>query len=293
VLLLGSSGQVGHELRRLLEPAGDFLAPAHSNLDVADAHALRSVVREWRPQLILNAAAYTAVDAAENDQAAAAALNVTAPATLAAEAAALGALLVHYSTDYVFDGAGSRPYREDDTPAPQSVYGRTKLEGERAIRRSGCRHLILRTSWVYSARGRNFLLTILRLAAERDELRVVDDQRGSPTLARSLAQATVRMLERIGSNPVQALFHVTGAGEASWHDFARAIVDRGVELGLCRRVHVIPIGTESYPTAARRPAYSVLDNERLFTDFGIRMPRWQSDLHECLREIANPSLRSG
>lgn len=293
MLLLGSSGQVGHELRRLLEPAGDFLAPAHTDLDVADTHALRSVVREWRPQLILNAAAYTAVDAAENDQAAAAVLNVTAPATLAAEAAALGALLVHYSTDYVFDGAGSRPYREDDTPAPQSVYGRTKLEGERAIRRSGCRHLILRTSWVYSARGRNFLLTILRLAAERDELRVVDDQRGSPTLARSLAQATVRMLDRVGSGQAQALFHVTGAGEATWYDFARVIVDRGVELGLCRRVHVVPIGTESYPTPARRPAYSVLDNERVFTDFGIRMPRWQSDLHECLREIANPSLRSG
>jgi dTDP-4-dehydrorhamnose reductase len=279
-------GQVGAELCRRLEP-GATLALDRAELDLLDAAAVRRRVRDWQPEVILNAAAYTAVDAAESDAKLAAVLNAAAPRILAEEAARSGALLVHYSTDYVFDGRQGRPYKEDDPTGPEGVYGRTKLDGERGIRDSGCRHLILRTSWIYASHGKNFLLTMLRLARERPALRVVADQRGSPTWARSLAEATLKAVDSIGSRPSQALYHLTGAGETTWHGFASAIVERGAALGLCPAVPVEPIATSAYPTPARRPAYSVLSCDRIAADFGVRLPHWQSDLDECLRALTS------
>ena len=285
MLLLGRTGQVGWELHRLLEPAGTVHAPLRAALDLADADALRRAVADFRPDLIVNAAAYTAVDAAEGDVAGATALNATAPGVLAQAAAECGALLVHYSTDYVFDGRATMPYREDDPTGPLSVYGRTKLQGEEAIRRSGCRHLILRTGWVYSDRGRNFVLTLLRLARSRPDLQVVADQRGTPTLARSLAEATVRIVAGLADRPVQGLYHVTGSGEATWHAFACSIVEQGAALGLCPKVPVAPIPAAAWPAAAARPAYSVLSNARVHADFGVRLPDWESDLGKCLQGL--------
>jgi dTDP-4-dehydrorhamnose reductase len=282
VLLLGRSGQVGGELQRLLEPAVALAAPARDEADLEQLDALRQCVRQARPQVILNAAAYTAVDAAENDEARARVINAGAPALLAQEAAELDALLVHYSTDYVFDGAAREPYTEGDPVAPVSAYGRTKLAGEEAIRASGCRHLILRTSWVYAPRGRNFVRTMLRLARERGELRVVADQRGAPTSARALAQATYELLERT----IQGTFHATCRGVTTWHGFAERIVATGSRLGLCPAVAVHGIATTDYPTPARRPAWSVLDNGRLWREAGIRLPDWPVSLDECLAEIA-------
>ena len=285
VLLLGRSGQVGYELQRLLAPDAQLIAPGRDEADLQQPESLRARLREWRPEVIVNAAAYTAVDAAEKEEALAHTINADAPRVLAQEAAQLGALLVHYSTDYVFDGTRREPYREDDPVAPASAYGRTKLAGEQAIRDSGCRHLILRTSWVYAPRGRNFVLTLLRLANERDELRVVADQVGSPTSARSLAVATVAALAAVGNKPVRQTCHATGNGVTSWHGFAERIVERGAALGLCRKVPVRPIATADYPTPARRPAYSVLDNGRLLAEWGIRLPGWEEALDECLQAV--------
>ncbi|MGQ0546926.1 MAG: dTDP-4-dehydrorhamnose reductase [Betaproteobacteria bacterium] len=298
ILLLGRDGQVGSELKRLLEPAAELTAPTLDQVDLTRPRQIRDAVRTVRPQVILNAAAYTAVDAAEKEEALAATLNVEAPALLAAEAAKLGALLVHYSTDYVFDGAKRTPYREGDPPNPMSAYGRSKLAGEHAIQASGCRHLILRTAWVYASRGKNFVLTMLRLAKERDELRVVADQIGSPTWARSLAEATVQMVNVLekgvrsifpannGSDPFfPGVYHVTGSGHCSWQAFAERIVERGAALGLCRKVPVKAITTAEYPTPATRPTYSVLSNEKLAADFGIRLPAWEDALDDCLGEV--------
>ena len=285
ILLLGRSGQVGFELQRLLAPIAQLSAPGRDEIDLQNSDSLRARVRELRPDVILNAAAYTAVDAAEKEEALAHAINADAPGALAQEAAQLGALLVHYSTDYVFDGSKRTPYREDDPVAPVSAYGRTKLAGEEAIRASGCLHLILRTSWVYAPRGKNFVLTMLRLASERPELRVVADQVGSPTSARSLAEAAVQALDAVQAKPVRQTYHATGAGVTSWHGFAERIVERGAALGLCRRVPVKPITTAEYPTPARRPAYSVLDNARLAADLGVRLPAWETALDQCLAEI--------
>ena len=301
ILLLGRSGQVGYELQRLLAPDAQLIAPGRDEADLQQPESLRARLRDWRPEVIVNAAAYTAVDAAEKEEALAHTINADAPRVLAQEAAQLGALLVHYSTDYVFDGTRREPYREDDPVAPASAYGRTKLAGEQAIRDSGCRHLILRTSWVYAPRGRNFVLTLLRLANERDELRVVADQVGSPTSARSLAVATVAVLERVGRQSLadnggmgmppyglkrgESTCHATGAGVTSWHGFAERIVERGAALGLCRKVPVRPIATADYPTPARRPAYSVLDNGRLLAEWGIRLPGWEEALDECLQAV--------
>lgn len=296
ILLLGRSGQVGFELQRLLVPAADLQAPERAAADLERPDTLRALVRDARPDVIINAAAYTAVDAAEKEAARAQVVNADAPRVLAEEAARSNALLVHYSTDYVFDGTHREPYREDEPTSPVSVYGRTKLAGEQAIRASGCRHLILRTSWVYAPRGKNFVLTMLKLARERPELRVVADQVGSPTSARSLAQATVQVLERVGRHSHADVagqvgkglptYHATGGGVTSWHGFAQHIVDAGYRLGLCPRVPVQPIATADYPTPARRPAYSVLDNSRLQAELGIRLPDWTAALDECLAEIA-------
>jgi dTDP-4-dehydrorhamnose reductase len=247
-----------------------------SALDLTDAAAIRARVRESRPDAIVNAAAYTAVDRAETEPDLAFATNGVAPGVLAEEAKRLGALLVHYSTDYVFDGTKVEPYIEDDTPNPLSVYGRSKLEGERAIQASGCRHLILRTSWVYSDRGHNFLLTMLRLGAERPELRVVDDQRGAPTWARDIAAATVKLL----ASPPGGLFHLTASGETTWHGFACEVMRQAVLTPVVHRIR-----SDEYKTAARRPANSVLDNGRLRAAAGIVTPPWEESLARCLAEI--------
>lgn len=290
ILLLGANGQVGWELRRALAPLGPVRALERAEADLADADTLRRAVRETAPSLIVNAAAYTAVDRAEEDEALAQAINADAPGLLAEEAKRLGIALVHYSTDYVFDGAGDRPATESDPTAPLNAYGRTKLAGEVAIRDSGCAHLILRTSWVYSMRGANFLLTVKRLAAELEEMRIVADQTGAPTWARGIAGATALILARCGA-PADTgglaekggLYHLTASGETSWHGFAEAIVDwmRATDQPVrCKQVHPIP--TSDYPTPARRPANSLLDCAKLRETFGIAIPDWREQLGLCV-----------
>jgi dTDP-4-dehydrorhamnose reductase len=273
ILLTGPTGQVGWELAPKLAHLGEVIAPDRRALDLADAEATRARVRDLRPDVIVNAAAYTAVDRAESEPDLARAINGTAPGVLADEAKRLGALLVHYSTDYVFDGTKEAPYTEDDTPNPLSVYGRSKLEGDRAIQASGCRHLILRTSWVYAGRGQNFLLTMLRLGAGRPELRVVDDQRGAPTWARDIAAATVALL----ADPPNGLFHLTAAGVTTWHGCACEIMR---QAGLMPIVH--RLRTDEYPTAARRPANSVLDNRKAQALLGP-LPDWR-DVFAAVRQ---------
>jgi dTDP-4-dehydrorhamnose reductase len=277
ILLTGPTGQIGWELAQRLGALGEVVALDRAALDLADGDAIRARVRALRPDAIVNAAAYTAVDRAESEPDRANAINATAPGVLAEEAKSLGALLVHYSTDYVFDGTKGAPYTEDDAPNPLSVYGRTKLDGERAIQASGCRHLILRTSWVYASRGHNFLLTMLRLGAERPELRVVDDQRGAPTWARDIAEATVTLLGK----PPNGLFHLTAAGATTWHGFSCEIMRLA---GLTPLVH--RIRTAEYPTAARRPANSLLDNARLRAVAGIVMPAWEESLARCVAQAS-------
>lgn len=284
VLLFGYGGQIGSELNRLLAPVAEVVAPEPEQADLSQPERLREVLRLHRPQVVINAAAYTAVDAAEHDEAGAHAVNAQAPGVLAEEVARLNALLVHYSTDYVFDGTANVPYREGDPARPLSAYGRSKLAGEEAVRASGCRHLILRTSWIYAARGKNFLLTMLRLAKERDELRVVSDQLGAPTWARAVAEATAELVGR--EHGRSGTYHMTCAGHTSWHGFATRIVRHGAALGLCRDVPVRAITSAEFPTPARRPAYSVLDNGLLLSEFGIRLPDWDEALLRCLRQIA-------
>ncbi len=290
ILLLGANGQVGWELRRALAPLGPVRALERAEADLADPDTLRRAVRETAPSLIVNAAAYTAVDRAEEDEALAQAVNADAPDLLAEEAKRLGIALVHYSTDYVFDGAGDRPATESDPTAPLNAYGRTKLAGEAAIRDSGCAHLILRTSWVYSMRGANFLLTVKRLAAELEEMRIVADQTGAPTWARGIAGATALILARCGA-PADTgglaekggLYHLTASGETSWHGFAEAIVDwmRATDQPVrCKQVHPIP--TSDYPTPARRPGNSLLDCAKLRETFGIAIPDWREQLGLCV-----------
>ncbi|MGH6885060.1 MAG: dTDP-4-dehydrorhamnose reductase [Geminicoccales bacterium] len=271
ILLIGASGQVGWELRRTLAPLGEVKGFDRFGLDVADAPVLVATVRALQPEIIVNAAAYTAVDKAESERHQAFAVNATAPRVLAEEAKRIGALLVHYSTDYVFDGGKAAPYVEDDTPHPINVYGESKLAGEQAIAKSGCRHLTLRTSWVYGPRGRNFYLTMLRLAKERPKLEVVDDQVGAPTSSIAIARATATLVEK----GAQGLYHVTAAGETSWCGFARAIL-KGAGIP----TPVTPIRTEDYPTPAKRPRNSRLDCSRLRADFGTDLASWEEQLAE-------------
>jgi dTDP-4-dehydrorhamnose reductase len=293
LLLLGGNGQVGRELRRSLAPFGELVVAMRDGADadmVADLDApdsLAALIASVAPDVVANAAAYTAVDQAETDAAAAFRVNAEAVGEIARACAASGALLVHYSTDYVFDGSAMRPYREDDATVPLGVYGASKLAGEEAIRASGARHAILRTAWVYASHGRNFLLTMLRLAAERDELRVVADQIGAPTPAGWIADATaaliMRGVERSG------VWHLTTDGETSWHGFAAAIVDQAHERGLIgRKPNVVAIPTSGYPTPARRPAYSVLDTSRLQRDFRIVPPDWREGLRRTLDGMTPP-----
>ena len=287
ILLTGRSGQVGWELARALLPLGRIHACGRAELDLADAAALRRGLEALRPDAIVNAAAYTAVDLAEQEPERAEAINAAAPAVLAQWAAAHGALLVHYSTDYVFDGAKAAPYVETDPTHPLGAYGRSKLAGETAIRAAGCDHLVFRTSWVYAARGANFLRTILRLAAEREELRVVDDQIGAPTWARLIAEATAHALrqalqERRSGRFAGGVFHLAAGGETSWYGFARAIVEGRPGL---RVKTVRPIATAEYPTPARRPSNSRLDTGAFRARFGLELPDWREGLRLCLEEL--------
>lgn len=298
ILLFGANGQVGHELRRSLAPLGEVVATTRSGAfedgttceraDFDAPAALPSLIERIAPDIVVNAAAYTAVDKAESDRDAAFRANAEAPARIAEACAARATLMVHYSTDYVFDGSGARPYREDDATAPLGVYGASKLAGEDAIRASGAPHRIFRTAWVYAAHGRNFMRTMLRLAAERDELRVVADQRGTPTPAALIADITAAALAQ--PSVPSGLWHLTAAGETSWHGFAEAIVADAHARGLLPRVpRVVPIATADYPTPAKRPAYSVLDTARLRSDFGIDPPPWRREMEMILGAL---SLRS-
>ncbi len=282
VLLFGASGQVGTALRQQLYGRVELLALDHSQLDLADTGAVTSQILSYKPGLVINAAAYTAVDQAESEPVQAQRINAQAPAVMAEAVAHLGSWLFHYSTDYVFDGQAQRPYTEQDTVAPLSVYGRSKLAGEQAISELGSRYLIFRTSWVYAATGRNFLVTMRRLAGERETLQVVDDQWGSPTTALALADLTVALQQRLDAGLLTAadsgIYQATCAGKTTWCRFARAIF---AESGL-HHVQVEPVPTSAYPTAAHRPAYSVLDNRRLFQSFGLSMPSWREALKTCL-----------
>jgi dTDP-4-dehydrorhamnose reductase len=293
ILLTGKNGQVGWELQRSLLPLGRIVAVDRHELDLADADALRHRLSELRPDIIVNAAAYTAVDQAEREPALAHAVNAAAPAQLAEDAARRGALLIHYSTDYVFDGTKGEPYDEDDRPNPLNAYGRSKLDGEEAVQASGAGHLILRTSWLYSSRGSNFLRTMLRLASEREELRIVADQIGTPTWARFLAESTAQavrqaMQERRSGNFESGVFHLTAVGETSWHGFASAILERAASLPGAtgfRVKAVTPIATAEYPLPAARPANSRLRTDRFRARFGLEIPSWEECLQLCLEEI--------
>jgi dTDP-4-dehydrorhamnose reductase len=302
ILLTGKTGQVGSELYHLLPQFGEVIAPDRHELDLSDPHQIRQVVRNARPQLVVNAAAYTAVDAAETDQARAHAVNADAPAVLAQEATNFGAPLIHYSTDYVFDGTKASPYDETDPTNPLNVYGKTKLAGEEAIRRSGEPHLIFRTSWVYATRGKNFLLTILRLATEREELKIVCDQTGSPTCARDIAAATNRILSNANDahgfgtalTELTGTYHMTASGHTTWYEFAKAILECVSRISpetpwlvaatqnrpfVTRRV--LPIPSEEYRSPTRRPRYSLLSNARFAQTFGFTLPSWRDQLEQC------------
>ncbi|MFO1307821.1 MAG: dTDP-4-dehydrorhamnose reductase [Burkholderiales bacterium] len=284
ILVTGAAGQLGHELVHALAPLGEVLGLDRTQLDLADASAIAATVRRAKPALIVNAGAYTAVDLAEKEVELARAVNGLAPGVLADEAKRIGAVLVHYSTDYVFDGAASAPYDEDAPVRPLSSYGRSKLEGERAVAASGARALVFRTSWVYGRRGKNFLVTMQRLARERPEIRVVDDQTGVPNWCRDLARGTTRiaarglpwLAERSG------LYHMSATGATTWYGFARAI------LADLPSVRVVPITTADYPTPARRPAYGVLGTAKFERTFGFALPAWRESLAECLASGAEP-----
>jgi dTDP-4-dehydrorhamnose reductase len=287
LLILGANGQVGWELQRALAPLGELIAWGHAEGDLAQPEALAAKVLAAQPSAIVNAAAYTAVDKAESDAATAQTVNAEAPGALAGVAARLGIPLLHYSTDYVFDGSGQHARSEDAATGPLSVYGRTKLAGEDAIRASGCSHLILRTSWVYAARGGNFAKTMLRLAAEREQLRVVADQIGAPTSAELLADAAAHALRSLlQQTNLSGTFHLCAAGETSWADYARWVIDSARAKGhalKCQQVEGIT--TADYPTPAQRPLNSRLDCCRFEAAFGLRLPHWQQGVQRLLTEI--------
>jgi dTDP-4-dehydrorhamnose reductase len=278
ILVTGASGQIGFDVARLLEPHGEVIAADRATLDLADADAIVAAVRGAKPRLIVNAGAYTAVDRAESEPELARAVNARAPGILAEEAKRVGALLVHYSTDYVFDGKRTTPYPEDAPTAPLNIYGQTKLEGEHAVAAAGRHALVFRTSWVYALRGRNFLLTVRRLAAERDEISIVADQLGVPNWSRSLAEATVRVVAAglAGAAERAGLYHLSASGSASWYEFAQAIV------GDAPHPRVVPITTAEYPTPARRPAYGVLATQRFEATFGFGLDDWRETLARCV-----------
>lgn len=288
VLVIGTSGQLATELRRCDWPAGLERLP-EEKVDLSQPEAVGAFLDRHRPELIMNAAAYTAVDRAETERAEAFAINATGPATLASWCARSGAALIHVSTDYVFDGAADRPYREQDATGPLGVYGASKLAGEQAVAQTLPRHVIVRTSWVFSAHGNNFVKTMLRLARDREELRVVADQHGRPTAAADLAEAVVHVAERIRAGlGTWGTFHFANAGATTWHAFAQAVVDeQAPRTG--RRPRVVPITTAEYPTPARRPANSVLDTSRFEREFGLRPRDFRPALSKVVDELQRPS----
>lgn len=293
ILLFGKNGQVGWELQRSLSPLGELIAlDRHSpDLcgDLTQLQGITSTVQRVRPDVIVNAAAYTAVDKAESEPELARTLNALAPGVLAQEAARLGAWLVHYSTDYVFDGSGSRPWSETDTPAPLSVYGRTKLEGEQAIQVACAKHLIFRTSWVYAARGGNFAKTMLRLAQERERLTVIDDQWGAPTGAELIADVTAHAIRHVQLRPQDAgLYHLVAGGETTWNGYAKHVIakaeqGRGAIKIVADEVAIVP--TSAFPTPAKRPHNSRLNTAKLQATFGLSLPHWQQGVDRMLAEI--------
>ncbi|OUL93396.1 dTDP-4-dehydrorhamnose reductase [Paraburkholderia hospita] len=291
ILLTGANGQVGFELMRSLQGLGTLVALDRSRLDLADLDQVRAVTRQIKPTLIVNAAAYTAVDRAESEPELAMLVNGKAPGVLAEEAKRLGAAIIHYSTDYVFDGAKSGPYVEDDMVNPQNAYGRSKLAGERAVAEAGGAHLVLRTSWVYGRRGSNFLLTMLRLAAERPELRIVADQYGAPTWCASIASLTAHVVAQARAvaardaadwwSEKSGIYHLTASGSTSWFGFAEAIFELA---GQERTPKVVPIATSDYPLPAKRPANSRLLNDKLACAFGLNAPDWRDALRQALAQ---------
>ena len=293
ILLLGKTGQVGWELQRALSPLGELVVAGRTGpgpaADFAQPESLAVLVRAVRPDAIVNAVAHTAVDKAESEPALAQAVNAEAPGVLAREAAALGAWLVHYSTDYVFDGTGTEPRDEDAATGPLSVYGHSKLAGELAIRASGCRHLILRTSWVYAARGGNFAKTMLRLAKERERLSVVADQVGAPTGAELLADVAAHALRTAFARPeVGGTYHLAAAGETSWHGYATHVIGQARSAGVALKVAadaIDAVPTSAFPTPARRPQNSRLDCSRLQHTFGLTLPPWQTGVDRMLAEV--------
>jgi dTDP-4-dehydrorhamnose reductase len=302
ILLIGKNGQIGSDLAGLLPCLCNVVALDRTQLDISKPDDARRAIRNLRPHLIINAAAYTAVDEAESDEAMAETINADFPTLLAEEARRIGAAVVHYSTDYIFDGLKGAPYEESDSPNPVSVYGRTKLAGEQAIRDSGVPHLIFRTAWVYSTRGRNFLLTILRLASQREQLRIVCDQIGAPTWSREIARATIAVLEQLPKTDadsfslerVSGTYHMTASDHTTWYGFAQAILEEvsqaPAQLSWLTSVtngrpmvarRIVPITTAEYLTPARRPAYSVLSNALLGQTFGVHLSGWRIQLHSA------------
>ena len=289
ILLLGKNGQVGWELQRSLAPLGDVIALGSDGANFADLDGLAETVRNVAPDIIVNAAAYTAVDKAESEAGLTRTINALAPAVLAEEAQRSNAWLVHYSTDYVFDGSGDQPWLETDSIGPLSVYGSTKLEGEQLIRQSGCKHLIFRTSWVYGARGGNFAKTMLKLAQERDSLKVINDQIGAPTGADLLADVTAHAIRTARqTSDVSGLYHLVAAGETSWHGYASFVIEYARLAGIPLRVSadsIRPVPSSAFPTAAKRPHNSRLDTTKLQNTFGLRLPNWQTGVARMLTEI--------
>ncbi len=299
ILIFGRTGQVGWELRHKLACLGQISVAEPPEVDFTRADSIRAAVRAVEPTVIVNAAAYTAVDKAEAEPELAAAINAAGPGVLAEEAKRLGSLLVHYSTDYVFDGTKEGAWVETDVPNPLNVYGRTKLAGDRAIQATGCDHLIFRTSWVYGARGNNFLLTMLRLARERSELRIVNDQTGAPTTSECIAQATANVLAQVlapggvGIHGRSGIYNLTNAGDTTWYGFAKTLLEKASASFGFSVPSLIPITTGEYPRPARRPANSCLSCQRLEETFGVRMPHWEHALSLVLDTLTEGVAQIG
>ena len=291
ILLTGKNGQVGSELNKIFAPFGEITATGKSDLDLSNPNQIRSVVNQIRPELIINAGAYTSVDKAESERELAQAINGTAPKIFAEEAKKIGAVLIHYSTDYAYSGKmKNNPYIESDLSDPINTYGKTKLEGDKAIEQAGLPFLIFRSSWVYGLDGKNFLRTILRLAKDNNELNIVNDQIGTPTWCRSIANATFKIIKQLSKNTeipfpeivssFSGVYHMTCEGETSWHGFAQSIL-KLTEPGCMSKLTAIP--TKEYPTPAKRPTYTVLSNKKLYETFGIKLPHWEDALKHCLK----------
>jgi dTDP-4-dehydrorhamnose reductase len=290
ILLLGKNGQVGRELSEVLGPLGEVYAFDRAEADLEDLNGLKNIVTQYKPDIIVNAAAYTQVDKAESESEKAYLINATAVGVLAENAKQLGATFVHYSTDYVFDGSKKGFYFESDETCPISIYGKSKLSGEQAIIASGCKHIIFRTSWVYSPHGNNFIKTILRLVQEKDTLKVVNDQVGVPTSAKLIAEITAAVIQKISNktvmeNEIKGIYNLVPSGETTWYDLAKFVVKRSMDAGVRLKLHLnslLPIASEDYPLPAKRPKNSRLNTEKIISTFGVEMPDWQEDVSETV-----------